>query len=249
MKTRFVAAWILVQFSLTAGAAFGQNVLWKYMNGTANDIGVGANGAVWIIGSDKEGGGYGIYRWQDNDWQKVAGGAVRLDVDPQGNPWIVNEGGIISRFDGTTWVRMPGLARDIGIGANGAVWIIGREREGGGFAIYRWQDGVWQKIPGGAVGIDVDPQGSPWIVNDGGVISRLVRGSWVRMPGLARDIGIGADGSAYIVGVDKLLYKWSGGNWVKQDTGQFRGISVGPRGEPWALDTGGRIVCADAPGK
>lgn len=30
--------------------------------GKAKDIGVGANGAVWVIGSNVEAGGYGIYR-------------------------------------------------------------------------------------------------------------------------------------------------------------------------------------------
>ena len=65
---------------------------------------------------------------------------------------------------------VTGLARDVGIGANGAVWIIGTNKVPGGYDIYRWTGSAWQNIPGGGVRIDVDPQGNPWIVQDAGQI-------------------------------------------------------------------------------
>ena len=36
---------------------------WTMYPGSATDIGVNSAGQVWIIGTKKEGGGYGIYRW------------------------------------------------------------------------------------------------------------------------------------------------------------------------------------------
>ena len=56
----------------------------------AVDIGVGANGVVWVIGGLAETGGYGIYYWSSIGWYKVAGAALSIDVDANGNPWIVN---------------------------------------------------------------------------------------------------------------------------------------------------------------
>jgi hypothetical protein len=36
---------------------------WTLLPGLANDIGVGADGTVWVIGADAVPGGYGIHRW------------------------------------------------------------------------------------------------------------------------------------------------------------------------------------------
>lgn len=39
--------------------------------------------------------------------------------------------------NGKKWARQVGGAKDIGVGANGAVWVIGTNKEAGGFGIYR----------------------------------------------------------------------------------------------------------------
>ena len=51
---------------------------------------MGANGSVWIVGTNPVAGGYGIYQWTGGVWASVAGGAVGLSVGPSGNPWIVD---------------------------------------------------------------------------------------------------------------------------------------------------------------
>ncbi|MGH6623251.1 MAG: hypothetical protein ACREBN_04730, partial [Burkholderiaceae bacterium] len=98
---------------------------WQLLPGLATDIGVSARGDAWVTGIDQVPGGRSIYRWTGGEWQIVGGGAVRIDVDPQGNPWVVNSAGNILRLGPGGWQPMPGLASDIGIGANGAVWVIG----------------------------------------------------------------------------------------------------------------------------
>ena len=52
-------------------------------------------------------------------------GCKRIAVDPQGNPWIVDFSGNIFRAVNGSFQQMPRLARDIGIGGNGAAWVIG----------------------------------------------------------------------------------------------------------------------------
>ena len=51
-----------------------------------------------------------------------------------------------------TWVQLPGAARDIGVGRDGTVWVIGTQPVGGGnFAIHRWDEAThaWQASDGG----------------------------------------------------------------------------------------------------
>ena len=144
---------------------------WQRMTGRAKDIGIGANGSVWVIGTTQARGGYGIYRWTGSNWQQVNGAAVAIDVDASGTPWVVNSEGSIYRRAGEGWQILPGKARDIGIGYNGSVWVIGWTRIGtGGYGIYRWTGSNWRQIDGHAVRISVDPSGRPWVVNSEGYI-------------------------------------------------------------------------------
>ena len=145
--------------------------------GLAKDIGVGDNGDVWIIGTNPVAGTeFDLYRWNatTSNWDIEAGaGAVRIDVDEQGNPWVVQSGGQIYRYDGSGFVLMPGRASDISIGGNGDVWIIGTNSVADGpHDIWRWNESNWNwdPVPGGALGITVDVLGQPWIVQGGGSI-------------------------------------------------------------------------------
>jgi streptogramin lyase len=157
------------------GAQTAQAQNWQLTDGGARDIGVGADGTVWVIGTNAVPGGYPIYRRTNNAWVNVPGGAERIAVDPQGNAWLVNSTQTIFHFDGSKWATVAGAARDIGVGANGTVWIIGNNAEAGGYGIYRSTDqGTnWTKIPGSAVRVSVDPQGNAWVVNKANNIFRF----------------------------------------------------------------------------
>ena len=126
---------------------------------------VGANGSVWVIGTNTVGGGYGIYHWTGSAWAAVPGGGITIAVGPDGSPWLTNSTHQIYYRVGTTWVHLPGAATDIAVGANGSVWVIGTNTAGGGYGIYHWTDSAWNANPGGAVTIAVDPGGNPWVIN------------------------------------------------------------------------------------
>jgi hypothetical protein len=213
--------------------------LWQRLPGNASDIGVGADGSVWAIGTDERGGGFGIYHWLGSSWQRVDGGALRIDVGPDGIPWIVNNSHSIYRRQHGAWQRVGGNARDIGIGADGSVWVT----SGGG--TYLYDKGNWVGVRGSGVRIDVDPNGIPWVLDHTNDIHQLIAGRWVQRRGAARDIGIGGDGSVWIVGTSEddgghRIYRWSGTAWNRV-SGSSRQISVGPDGYPWTANSGGDI--------
>jgi hypothetical protein len=61
------------------------------------DIGVGADGSVWLIGTNPVGAGsdFGVYKWNGTNWDGVDGGRVRIAVGPGGLAWLVNSVGQI----------------------------------------------------------------------------------------------------------------------------------------------------------
>jgi hypothetical protein len=228
-------------------AQIAESSSWQIMPGRARDIGIGANGSVWVIGSTQTEGGYGIYRWTGTNWSQVDGAAVVIDVDDGGTPWIANSGGAIYRREGDRWQIKTGKARDIGIGRQGDVWVIGWTRiAGGGYGIYKWIGSRWQQVDGAAVAIDVDASGTPWVVNSEGSIYRRAGNRWQILPGKARDIGIGYDGSVWVIGWTRIgsggygIYKWTGSNW-RQIDGEAVRISVDPSGRPWVVNSAGNI--------
>jgi hypothetical protein len=245
------------------------SIKWKQLPGQARDVGVGANGTAWIIGTSPVGSSgsgvdFGIYRWNGiNNWEGVSGGAVRIAVGPDGMPWIVNAAGQIFHRVGNSWGRpLPGRAKDIGVGADGSVWIIGTNHVGEigeDFGIYELNGANWKKVAGGAVRIAVGKDGMPWIVNSRGQIFRRVNevlgARWIGpLPGLGKDIGAAShvtfDGPqevVWLVGTDHVgnaddfgIFMWTGTDWNSVDGGAIS-IAAGPGGRPWVVNSVGSI--------
>lgn len=99
--------------------------------GTARDIAVGGDDSVWIIGTKAASGGYQILYKQGQEWIPIDGAAVRIAVDPQGNPWVVNDLGVVYRRENNAWKKIDGiLAKGIAIGRDGKVLLIRRDGSG-----------------------------------------------------------------------------------------------------------------------
>ena len=88
MKKRLTAMVVAALLLLWGGSALAG---WELLPGEARDIGVGADGSVWVIGDDEAKGGFGIYRWNGRAWERDSGAAVAISVGPKGTPWVVND--------------------------------------------------------------------------------------------------------------------------------------------------------------
>ena len=133
--------------------------------GTATDISEGADGSVWVIGTNPVPGGYGIYRWTGTGWAGVPGAAVSIAVAPDGTPFVINAAHQIYEWTNGGWALGPGAARAIALGADGSLWVVGTNLVPGGYGIYRWTGTGWAGVAGGAIDITVGPVGRPWIIS------------------------------------------------------------------------------------
>lgn len=93
---------------------------------------------------------------------------MRIAVSPSGDPWVTNNSHqIFRRIGGVggSWSVVSGAARDVGIGSDGMVWVIGTTAVAGGHQIHRWNGVSWVLAPGGAINVSVGPVGKAWVVN------------------------------------------------------------------------------------
>jgi hypothetical protein len=209
--------------------------------GAATDISEGANGSVWIIGTNPVPGGFGIYHWNGSGWSRMPGGAVTIAVGPDGTPFIVNSAHWTYEWTGSGWVRGPGLLTDLALGADGSAWAIGTNPVPGGFGIYHWNGSGWSRMPGGAVTIAVDPDGTPFVINSVHNTYAWTGSGWALGPGLLTDLASGADGSLWGVGTNPVpggfgIYTLTDNGWARVRGGAVS-ITVGPKGTPWIINS------------
>lgn len=142
-----------------------------------------------------------------------------------------------------SWVKVPGGATDIAVGANGAVWVVGGNSLKTGNDIYQYiGHNKWRRMPGAATRIAVDPKGNAWIVDKNRKIHRWDGGAWHVVPGAANDIAIGADGTVWVIGADKrsggfTIWRYLGNNRWKNIPGDAARIAVDPKGNAWVVNT------------
>lgn len=241
------------------------------LTGKAKDIAVGANGAIWIIGTDAFGDGFRVYKWNGSGWTPSDGGAVRVAVGPTGIPWVVTASGAIFRRTTTdptvanAWQQLPGLANDIGVGANGDAWVIGADPFGDGYRVHKWNGSTWIPTDGGATKITVGPNGIPWLLTATGVFYRRTTadpsptGAWEQLAGTSTDLAINAGNYLWSVGAvssgQENMSVWDEQSalgsapavkaWVQGKRmgvgGANCAVAVGPNGRPFMVDNAGTI--------
>lgn len=139
---------------------------WRKLPGSAIDIDAGANGDVYMLGTDAPAPGQGtVHKWSGTAWTKIGGYGQRITVDPSGNVWLVNGSGAIWRRTGTTWEKLSGSGTSID--ANGSkVWITGVDgAPTGNGKLQVWTGSNWRDEGGYGHTITVAPDGTPAVIN------------------------------------------------------------------------------------
>ena len=149
----------------------------------AIDIGVNTAGAVWALGGPRRSDGdYDVYRHTGGtSWTRVGGDAFRIDVAPDGTPWIVTaEGSIYRRTgvsasvpNGTGWSKFFGTGQDIGISRDGVIWLTGTDNR---IYILNQQSGMDASGDGDANDPNDAPARDLWEITDGRGFSISVGG-------------------------------------------------------------------------
>jgi hypothetical protein len=144
--------------------------LWHLVrNITAQDIAIAYNGTVMVADTQNALQKYdpasGLFSRVASDGDGPPPSGVRLALSPQGAPWTLDANGYVSRCDGSSCERLTARARDIGIGPEGSVVILGTDR-----ILRRWDEsaGEFQRIDSIADPVDalaVGPRGKPWLIS------------------------------------------------------------------------------------
>jgi len=194
--------------------------------------------AVCIVGYDDAKGAFKFVNSWGTDWGLGGYGWISYS--------IITEARL--GCDGYYFInnKTGKVARDIDIGANGVIWVVGTEEPQG--RIYFETENCWKMLPDGeAVKIAVDPNGVPWIIKSDNSIHHWTGSLWERIPGTAQDIDIGADGSVYIVGMgnsenpEGQIFKWTGSSWELLPNSAAMKITVDPSGTPWIITSNNNV--------
>ena len=232
---------------------------WKNIPGVkAHDIASNSQGELYVTAEPKDkSGGYTIYNYYGAKWNKIDGSLTRLALSDDGTLWGVNTAGSVLKREfvkeswSWTWKTVADtvMAQDIGVGPNGEVWIIGKDR----LEPYpdHWvcqvlKDGTLKKEEAAiSLRIAVDPLGMPWSVNSGGGLFQKVNEEWKFWSGTdgnVMDVGVNQGGAWVTDKYDKIYY-FTGmpGNYWKAIDGRAQQISVGKNGLPVVVNSAGEV--------
>lgn len=143
-----------------------------------------------------------------------------------------------------SWERMPGKGKDISVGADGSVFVVGSGN--GNEPVYRWNGATWENRGGLAVLLAVGPKGDPWTVDKHSNMAHFQDGQWVPIvtDGTITDVAVGTNGTVYVVGgsycncgevFNEAMYRLDGTNFVALS---LSGVVIhpDPAGRVWTVD-------------
>jgi hypothetical protein len=175
--------------------------------GSATDIGAGADGSVWITGTDHiTASGSSILKFNPFsgffEHTSDFDAATRIAVQADGVPWVVDGFGNIFRRSSSSlngfWTQIPGAAKDVGVGGAGgqeAIWVIAAGAGDQPACKFNPSINGWACSAFGGVRISVGDQGIPYMVRSNGALYRAsssdASAAWTQMAGNIVDIGVG----------------------------------------------------------
>mmetsp|Transcript_16459 Transcript_16459/g.14148 ORF Transcript_16459/g.14148 Transcript_16459/m.14148 type:complete len:622 (+) Transcript_16459:3903-5768(+) len=151
-----------------------QNNVFVKLPGAGIDIAVNEEGDIWSIGAvEISTGGNAIRRYQNGRHIQTNGAAVKVAVQPNGKPWVINKNNNIYRRTGDGWTQYTGSFVDLDVGADGTLWAVGEDK-----LTYRFNEKTGQFIhvdgTKTASRIGVDKYGLAWMTESSKAIYQYI---------------------------------------------------------------------------
>lgn len=153
---------------------------WGTIYNTGVDIKVSSGGHVWYATATATTGGYTVVRFNmstNTNTLMPNIGAMKVGPSPDGYAWIVTNSGTIKKYDGSSWVTMPGGATDVVVGSDGVPVILSNVTSTlGGYTVQRWNSttSTWYTLDGiGGISISLDEYNTPYVVTPDFQVFRL----------------------------------------------------------------------------
>ncbi len=210
---------------------------WKSYGGWISDISINSFDEIAAVGGRGTVWGWDALTWK---WKQYPGrrtGVRTIAFSNENVVWVCR-GNVIEkfvpfhsyRFHGK-WIRIPGCCRDVDVGANNFVAVIGCDN-------HRWGNGIWRnlggnnrrwaRIPGQADNIGLGPRGQLAVRNRGRRLFWKYKWNsrWIMTSGLGYDITVTSGGRMMVIGLDHHVW-WSRKpgprpSWVKNNGMGFR---------------------------
>ena len=182
---------------------------WKLLIGSdARDVAVDSDGTYYMVNRIGN-----IYKYKDNDWEKLNGSDGLAISANGGKVFMVNTSGYIYQRLNNAWKKLPGSdAVDITVATDGNVFMVNSIGK-----IYNYHSSVgWKQMAGSDAARIATGHGEIWMVNTAGKIYRMAGADWVKMAGTdGRDITVTNDGKVFLTNRVGKIYQRTGNTWVQ----------------------------------
>ena len=241
---------ILFLISLSKGNDIGSlnSVQWTSTGIEAVDVGVGAEGDMYVIGTDDL-----IYQYEfktnsyisvDGDFELLK--PTRIDVDENGTPYVIANCGKVYYLDFFNhWVELDGCASDIGVGRGSDVWKIGcDEKSQGGFGIWKLICEEHQEEPSTYCEREqIRFRKLTYLFSN---LKQNHKNTakhcfWYRIEGEGTRIDVSPDGLPYIIGPGNVVMKYEDPNWLGIFGNYAVDLTVSNEGLLFIVDLNGNI--------
>lgn len=241
-----VVSVLLILFAVTLGALPALAASQWTALGSANqasDIGIGSDGAIYIIGYAANQADYNIYQWNGVTFEQITGNALRIAVATANSIALCNSSGQAYHYTPSSGSQPLGNSQcqDIAISNNGTndeIYIVGAGD--GDQPIAKWNGTAFEPISQGGnqlsgtriAAASISPRGTTAYVaycNQAGQVNLLTTITTAQSSSTLKqiqntqnptntpecsDIGVGTDGTISITGkTDQKVYRWSGENF------------------------------------
>lgn len=97
-------------------------------------------------------------------WNNIEGEGIRIDVSPEGYPYVIAPGGMVMKYEDNNWVGIYNqLAQDLSVSNDGVLFIV--EQSGLIYRSISEELGSWQQLSGKASNIASGPYSEPVITS------------------------------------------------------------------------------------